>query len=1532
MSIFANYYRLMKKFLKILRILIVTLLALIILIPMCVFVAFSLPSVQQNLCKTGEQELSKLLGTEVKIESLNITPINRLSLKNVTIKDDNGDDALKLSRIGAGIDYYELLSNHKIVITHATIIGLEAKLYKQDSSSPLNIQNIINALKPKQKNKPPTKFDLRINTIVIRESQASFDILSEPAITHKFDPKHIKISGLNADIHIPQLKNDDFIINIKRLKVAEKSGLNISDLCGSFHIASTGIDITDFVLSLKDSKLIFDTFNLKYQNWKDLNNKIKNPPTNIKINEGSYISLNDLSPFVPQLKNINEQFNLDIVLEGELNNLSISKLNISHKTKQIALNAIGSISGIKKPKDAYISIPNLNINANAIDISSILNESKLAPTSLTKKISNIGKITINSQFDGQPLDGNLKGDISTSSGSAKIDLDYTKNTKSKSYKLNGNINSKGINIGKIVNNINLGVISGNIDFGLSLKGKRRKGQINGIFDKLELKNYAYSNISSIIDINDDLITGNIYIDDPNLNFSITGNANIDKNNPMIDIHAEANTINFDKLNLSKKYVRLSAILDANFNGINPDNANGYINISNIHFSNRQEKDLFISHINIDAQNESVPQQISISSDFLTATIDGSYSFKTLYPAITDILSHSFPILFEDINTNKESINDSRVNNFEYYITLVEDKNLFDYFNISTELFSPITVYGEVNHPQQRIILNANIPYIAQKNKLVENTRLEIDIDQTIDKCFFRAYSILPTKHGNMPLEITCDGSNNRLDTNIDWKINRDEEFNGHINLSSLFSRDEDHNLITNVTINPSQAVFNDSVWDIQEANIYYSNKSLVVNNFDVRHNDQYISLSGKTTDSPSDILCLDLKDVNLDFIFQTLEIKKVLLGGDATGTFFISQLFTNNPIAYTPQLKVKDFRYNGSIFGDASIKAHWANDIKAISLDGIISQANNKRSTICGEISPTNQSIDLKIEANSLNIGFLAPFLNAFASDIKGNASGYAHLFGTFKNIDLEGDIFAENVSMGLIHTNTSYSMSDSIILRSGLIQFKEVTLTDVNGNTATLNGQMKHRFFRAPRYDFRITNAKNLLCYNMSESSNYNWHGRVYGNGFVTINGVPGSTNINVEMETTGDSNFTFILSDKENASEYKFLTFRDKAEIDGTKRQITTTNEPIEVTLFKEKIKQKTDNSSSIINMHFNVTVTPKTLITIVMDPISGDKIKAHGTGTIKMDYSSGNDDLKMYGSYEINDGNYNFTLQDIIIKEFKIKEKSSITFNGNPYSAKLNITALYPVKANLSDIDESFLDDTDLNNTNVLVYAKLIIKNSLTQPDIDFDLEFPTLKQDTYSKVKSIISTDELMKRQVLYLLALNRFYTPEYMNATKGNELFSVASSTISSQLSSMLGQLSNNWTISPNLRSNQGDFSDVEVDVALSSSLLNNRLKFNGNFGYRDNTLNTNQFIGDFDIEYLLNPKGSWRLKAYNRYNDQNYYLKTATTTQGIGIMYRQDFDSMLSFFKDAKENIQKLRSDSISNDSTIINVPIPTLTDSIQAK
>ncbi|MDE6836056.1 MAG: translocation/assembly module TamB, partial [Muribaculaceae bacterium] len=273
---------------------------------------------------------------------------------------------------------------------------------------------------------------------------------------------------------------------------------------------------------------------------------------------------------------------------------------------------------------------------------------------------------------------------------------------------------------------------------------------------------------------------------------------------------------------------------------------------------------------------------------------------------------------------------------------------------------------------------------------------------------------------------------------------------------------------------------------------------------------------------------------------------------------------------------------------------------------------------------------------------------------------------------------------------------------------------------------------------------------------------------------------------------------------------------------------------------------------------------------------------------------------------EGNYNFSLKELILRDFKINPGSSISFNGDPLAAILDIEAAYRVNTNLSDLDKSFANDRDLNRTNVPVDALLKVRGEMTSPEITFDLALPTLTGDVERKVKSIISTEDMMNRQIIYLLALNRFYTPEYMgSSSNGGEFASVASSTISSQLSNIMGQLSDKFTVAPSFRSDKGDFSDMEVDVALSSRLLNNRLLLNGNFGYRDKSTSQTTFVGDFDLEYLLSRNGNLRLKAYNHFNDQNYYLKSSLTTQGIGIIYRKEFDNPFSWLRRKKKDNRK---------------------------
>ena len=1514
---------------KILRAILVSLLTLVILIPTTLYVVMTIPPVQNKVKEISERELHKLLNTNVKIGSVIFTPFNRVTLRNIVIEDAKGDTAAYIKRLGAGINLRELINNQNIEINYTELIGLDARISKETPEAPFNIQPIIDALKPKEKNKPPTLFNLKINTVVLRNTQLKYDIISAEKNNSKLDPNHLHIYDFNADLQLPCIKNDDFLIDIKRFALKEQSGLELSSLKGLFHIASYETSIKGFEFLMPNSEIYLSDITLNYTDWNDLKQNYRSIPLNLSIIPGSYISPSDLKGLLPQLGNLDNRVDLELFASGTVDDIQLKKLDISIDNDKMWLLCRGKIQNITDKENTTIDFPRINVHGYGQDIASIVANFKNISNKDRQTISNLGKTAINITAKGSLKKALLKGLISTSPGNAKIDITYNKRHNNSPIKLSGKVSTENFNIGQLINNKLLGNVGVKTEFNASIANSKINGSFLGDISHFQFKNYTYQGIKTLFDLEDQKINGSLIIDDSNIDIVIAGEALLNNKAPILDFHIEANDVALYKLNLLNKYPEhhLSATAHAEYNGANFNDAIANLSVNELKFISPSQDGIEIDNINIELNNQISPQYISINSDIIDGEVEGNYDFATLAHSVKDIISHHLPALIsaECIETTQNIKDPQILNNLNFNFTIKDNNEILDFINAPIRLIHPIKITGDMDHFAHKLNLDIDAPYLQQKNKLIKSSHISVNVDKNDDLCQFFATTIMPTKKGETLVNLKCNGLNDRVDTKIDWNINNAKAFNGNIMFSSLFQRNDDNTLFTNINIHPSKLVFNDTTWTVSPAHIVVNDKNITVSGFDAYRDNQYIKINGKASANPDDQICLELLDVNLDYIFETLAINNVAFGGNATGTFYASNLFSKEPRLNTPGLKVDQLSYNYSVLGDAIIESHWDPEEKGVAINADISQSNGCKSYINGAIFPMNDSLDLKFKTQKINVGFMQPFMSAFAKDVSGYASGNARLWGKFKTIDMTGDLYAEDLKLKIDFTNTYYTTTDSIHLKPGYIGFKDVKLTDAYGNTALFGGYLKHTCFKRPEFEFNITKARNFLSYDETPERNPIWYGRIFGNGQASVKGKPGEVNIMVDMSTGPKSTFTFVLSDQLEANEYTFITFRDRDKLNGVN------NTPVDSTLIKvreleERIAQAQKQSASTTKYTLDIQVdaNPDAEMTLVMDPVGGDRIKARGDGELHLIYDSDNEnDIFLSGRYMIEEGKYNFTLQDIIVKEFIINNESSITFNGDPYAATLDVEAVYTLNANLTDLDESFAQDKDLTRTNVPVHAIILVDGDMRQPNIDFKLRFPSMTNNNVeNKVNSIISTKDMMNRQIIYLLALNRFYTPEYMSSTtKGNELASVASSTISSQLSSMLGELSDNWSISPNFRSDKGDFSDVEVDLALSSRLLNNRLLFNGNFGYRDKTMNENTFIGDFDIEYLLNRAGNVRLKAYNRYNDQNYYLKSATTTQGVGIVFRRDFDKIFNFLNTSKKNTQDNLNDSIApSDSSKLEI------------
>ena len=287
-------------------------------------------------------------------------------------------------------------------------------------------------------------------------------------------------------------------------------------------------------------------------------------------------------------------------------------------------------------------------------------------------------------------------------------------------------------------------------------------------------------------------------------------------------------------------------------------------------------------------------------------------------------------------------------------------------------------------------------------------------------------------------------------------------------------------------------------------------------------------------------------------------------------------------------------------------------------------------------------------------------------------------------------------------------------------------------------------------------------------------------------------------------------------------------------------------------------------------------------------------------------------MYGNYNVQQGLYKLTIQNVIKKEFHFQPGSLIAFGGDPYNAALNLKALYTVNgASLSDLQLG----NSFTRNNVRVNCLMNITGTPLKPAVDFNLDLPTLSADAQQMVKSVINSEEDMNQQVLYLLAVGRFYPQGNNNAVQENAaqsqtslaMQSLLSGTISQQINTVLSNVikSNDWNFGANISTGNEGFSNAEYEGILSGRMLNNRLLFNGQFGYRDNvTTNNSSFIGDFDLRYLLVPNGNVAIRVYNQTNDR-YFTRNSLNTQGVGVILKRDFNGLRDLFGSRKRKQKK---------------------------
>lgn len=1415
--------------------------------------------------------------------------LNRIIIDDVLLDDQNGEEMLRVARLSAKFDITPFFKG-KISISSVQLFGFNINLEKKTPDSSPNFRFVIDAFASKDTVKKDNSLDLRINSILIRRGKMAYHVLSEKETPGKFNANHVQLQNIIANISLKALNKDSLNLGIKRLSLDEKaSGFSLKKMTLKMVANSKRTSIENFAIELPETSLKMDTIHLVYDSLQAFDRFTELVHFSFRTLP-SQITLKDISPFVPALAHFKEPVTLDMEVKGTVDQLTCTHLEVTADDRQFRLKGDVSLQDLSRPQDAYVygNLSELAVNTRGVGflVRNLSHDYNGVPPILER----LGDIGFRGEISGYFTDLVTYGQLRTGLGNVQTDLKLSSDKSKGLFAYSGAVKTESYKLGELLNNEKLGEITFNLDVhGRHAEKQLPVVELKGLVSTVEYSDYKYENITLDGEYKRGGFNGKIALDDPNGSIYLNGDVNVTAKIPTFNFHAVVDKLRPHDLNLTTKYPdsEFSLKLKANFTGGSVDEMIGEINVDSLEFT-APEKSYFMKNMNIRATGQNGENHLKLTSEFLTASIEGKFQYHTLPASIMNIVRKYVPSLILPPKKPMETHN-----NFLFDIHIYNTDILSTIFDIPLTVYTHSTLKGYFNDPMQRLRVEGYFPRLQYKNNFIESGMILCENPSDHIRARVRLTNL--KKKGAVNLSLDAQAKDDNVSTTLNWGNSAAVTYSGQVAAVAKFLRTEGEKPLLKATVDvkPTDIILNDTLWKIHPSQVVVDSGRVDINNFYFSHQDRYVRINGRLSDHPEDTVKVDLKDINMGYVFDIANVSDdVNFEGDATGTAYASGVL-KKPLMNT-RLYVKNFSLNRGRLGDLDIYGEWDNENRGIRLDAAIQDIAPSPSRVRGIIHPLKpeSGLDLHIEANELNLKFLEHYMRSIATDVSGRGTGKVRLYGKFKGLNLDGAVMTDaSMKFGIL--NTRFAIKDTIHMAPSGLTFNNIHIADAEGHSGQLDGYLHFKHFKNINYRFAIQ-ANNMLVMNTKESADMPFFGTVYGTGNARLSGnaVQG-LQVDVAMTTNRNTTFTYIMGSVASATNTQFIKFVDK-----TPRR--TIQDSVQVASYFEQMQQKLqaaqEEQKTDIRLNILVDATPDATMKIIMDPVAGDYISGKGNGNIRTEfYNKG--DVRMFGNYRITQGVYKFSLQEVIRKDFIIKDGSTINFNGAPLDANMDIQASYTVNsASLNDLipDASAI----IQQPNVRVNCMMNLSGMLVRPTIKLGIELPNERDEVQTLVRNYISTEEQMNMQILYLLGIGKFYTEDARNNNQNsNVMSSVLSSTLSGQLNNALSQVfeTNNWNIGTNLSTGDKGWTDMEVEGILSGQLLNNRLLVNGNFGYRDNPMANTNFVGDFEAEWLITRSGDVRLKAYNETNDR-YYTKTNLTTQGVGIMYKKDFEKWSDLF------------------------------------
>ena len=1450
-------------------------------------------TVQTYLTQRIAAYFSDRLETSVTLSKVDIDFFKTLILEDFLIKDLAGDTLLYSDRLGLDLKLIQP-KKHSLAVNQITLENTTFQLTTWVEKKGSNYDFIVDYFSPTEKVIDTTQgaWKLNFDQVELINARFIYNDVGHSKANHGIDFSHIDAKEIYGVFNDLEIVNDTIFSTVNGLRFKEKSGFNLLNLSGEAKVHGSvtqviGLHIETPLSNVK-ADLIFDM--KSYDSYAQFIDEV-NMDVNFKETVASF---EDISYFATDLKDLKEK----VILEGKVTgtvanmkgrNVSMQFLSDTHLDGDFDLRGLPNID----ETFIYMKIKSLETNKSSLEKLPLYPFMEGKRLQLPSQFAKLGEMKFYGSFTGFVSDFVAYGELSTAVGQLITDVSFKNQGNIPEY--TGNIALDRFDIGRLFG-ISQTVQKTTLKTTISGKGFSLESldlKLDGDIKSIDFIGYRYQNISLEGTLKNQQFDGIAAVEDENIDFDFNGKIDLEGKLPIYNFIAninKANLANLKLVNSTDSSIVISTTAELNMIGDELDNLEGSILLTNSFFRDSVNA-FFVKNIGLNAIrfNDSL-RSVALRSDLVDLNMNGNFTFKDLVPSFTNFAIAYIP------SAQEELVNQLSTEDFTFDITFKNTSILSTLFFPNVKIGGQSRLSGNYNSNKQDLNLYGFFPYVKINDYQFQNITLQ---GESPDDSLVIAASInqlaLSDSSNIENIRLKLISAHDSVTTFINWLNQSQKGYAADLQLQTTFNgfTKSEHRFVN------SSVVINDSLWTFTDGNyLQVDSSAITVKKLSIKSSLEELAIGGKVSLNPADTLSVSFKEMSLSYLKNLIPPSAIQLEGAISGNITLKDLYHKAII--TAQVNMHDFVINQNRIGDGVLKSTYNIENEELYSVGSFGPLNQPYLKVSGSYFPTKKVENIALDAtfNNAPLNIFEQYCVDYLSHIKGTFKGTVKVSGDISLPELKGRLLLSGASFMVDYLNTSYTINDEIIIEPDFFGFNVIKIVDEKGNPAIATGTAFHDNYENFSLDIGLE-LTNFLALNTSVTDNDLYYGRANVSGLANISGYANNLIFDMNVTTEKNTRLNIPLTGESEVYSSNFLTFVEKNTI----------------------YRQPTDYQVNLdgIDMNFDLTVTPDAEVRLIFDEQIGDVIKGRGNGNIKMEINTLGD-FEMYGNYVIQEGDYLFTLQNLINKKFILQKGGQITWNGDPFEANMDLSADYKLRSSLYDI----LPDDSLGTyrRRVPVTLGLNMEGKLMNPDISFDINLPTADDETRQRLQSILYVNSAevnkqeMNKQVFSLLILNRFAPVSGLNQDYEHANVGATSSSefLSNQLSNWLSRISDDVNVGVNYRPGD-ELSSDEYELALSTQFFNDRVIVDGNVGYSsnnyqlDNSQSTTGLIGEFSVEYKISQDGRFRLRGFNRSNNNSLLQINSPYTQGAGLFYREEFSSFSELIEKYKRNLFTRRKD-----------------------